>query len=310
MKHIFLITFIFILLPSLSGCLRDELPPCPPLKVSIGVKDKNYFNIDQVVRQGLTVKKDENLPFKEYVSTLFYSLQDAESGEILIKKSTFTVEGDEKEYNITFPQELPYGKYVLVVWGNIQSDEPLGEDATDAELEKYETWKNDVYMISDTLDYRYQNENFHVELERTKGKLIVQAVDLPSYIDFSTKNINNVYSFINSNFEYSNAIEVKTEIHWEQPNDIVTETLLCPSTGKENSKMAVTFFDYSTVAEETASREVRSLSPEDIYITMGRNEITVVKYVYVREGDPDTGEILAYILINDHWESQHNMEIE
>lgn len=286
MKNIFPILFITIL--TLNSCIRDTLPPCPPLKVSIGIKDKNYFNAEQVARQGLTTVKDENLPFREYVSTLFYSLQNVDTKENVVKRSTFSVEGDEKEYEIIFPEDMPYGKYVIVVWGNLQSDEPLSDDATNAELEKYEAWKNDIYMISDTLDYKYQSDNFHIELERTKGKLIVQAVDLPDYVDFSTKNINNVYSLVTSGFEYSNITEITTETHWLKPNSIVTETLLCPSTGKETSKMEVGFFDFETFNPDGRTAGTRSLSPDDIYITMGRNEITVVKYVYVKDsGDDD-----------------------
>lgn len=49
-----------------SSCIRDEILPCPPLQVNISVKDKNYFNIESAVKWGYDVKKDENLPFKDY----------------------------------------------------------------------------------------------------------------------------------------------------------------------------------------------------------------------------------------------------
>ena len=62
-----------------SSCLRDDIPPCPPLQITLEVKDKNYFNIAEVERRGLAERVDENLPFREYVSTLFYALYDAET---------------------------------------------------------------------------------------------------------------------------------------------------------------------------------------------------------------------------------------
>ena len=35
-----------------SSCIRDSIPPCPPLQVTLTVKDKNYFNIDDAVKYG------------------------------------------------------------------------------------------------------------------------------------------------------------------------------------------------------------------------------------------------------------------
>lgn len=72
--------------------------------------------------------------------------------------------------------------------------------------------------------------------------------------------------------------------------------------------MEVGFFDFETFNPDGRTAGTRSLSPDDIYITMGRNEITVVKYVYVKDSGDD--DFLSYILINDHWEGQHNMDIE
>lgn len=60
-----------------SSCIRDSIPPCPPLQVTLTVKDKNYFNIDDAVKLGLMERKAENLPFRDYVSTLYYIVHDA-----------------------------------------------------------------------------------------------------------------------------------------------------------------------------------------------------------------------------------------
>ena len=40
----------------------------------------------------------------------------------------------------------------------MKSDEPLGEDATTAEMEAVGAAANDIYLASATFDYRYGNE--------------------------------------------------------------------------------------------------------------------------------------------------------
>ena len=47
------------------------------------------------------------------------------------------------------------------------------------------------------------------------------------------------------------------------------------------------------------------LRPDDIQITMERNFITVVKYVYRTDND-----FTIYVLVNDNWEEVHKMEID
>lgn len=34
---------------SFTSCVRENLDQCPPLRINIEVKDKNYFNVDQTV---------------------------------------------------------------------------------------------------------------------------------------------------------------------------------------------------------------------------------------------------------------------
>ncbi len=63
-----------------SSCLRDDIPDCPPMNVKIVVKDKNYFNVDKVE---LEDRVAEDLPFKEYVPTLYWVLRDAQTGDVV-----------------------------------------------------------------------------------------------------------------------------------------------------------------------------------------------------------------------------------
>ena len=71
---------IYLMLPllawglTLTSCIRDEIAECPPMRITVSVKDKNYFNVDEVAAKGLIEKMDEDLPFRDYVRTLYLSL--------------------------------------------------------------------------------------------------------------------------------------------------------------------------------------------------------------------------------------------
>lgn len=55
-------TLALLAMLTMGSCIKDEhLKPCPPLKVNIEVKDKNYFNVLYVESEA---KVDENLPFR------------------------------------------------------------------------------------------------------------------------------------------------------------------------------------------------------------------------------------------------------
>lgn len=279
----------------MTSCIRQELAPCPPMQIDVVVKDKNYFNVEDA--SGILERKDENLPFKDYVSTLYFMIKEAESGKVIQERTTFEVAGDEKKYSILLPEELPYGKYIVTVWGNLKTERPIGDDAAYEDMLSEETLNRDIYVVSDTLDYEIGKENFELGLERTRGKLLIQAQNVPDYVDHSAKSISNVFQYVGRNLNYAVAGTVETDTLWQDRNQIQTETLLCPSTSIKNSKLQVRF-------ENTKTGKI--LMPEDIQITMSRNMLTIVRYVYQEESD-DFG---IYVFINDNWEEVHGMEVE
>ena len=54
--------YLFISLWLHISCIKEEIKPCPPLQINIAVKDKNYFNINNVE---LEEYKEENLSFRD-----------------------------------------------------------------------------------------------------------------------------------------------------------------------------------------------------------------------------------------------------
>lgn len=293
-----------------SSCIRDSIPPCPPLQVTLTVKDKNYFNIDDAVKLGLMERKAENLPFRDYVSTLYYIVHDAK-GKVVAEQKNTLVDNDDQTQLITLPESLPYGKYTLTVWGNMKSDEPLGEDATTAEMEAVGAAANDIYLASATFDYRYGNEEHLLAMERTKGDLLIKAEGIPDNIDFSTKDIQDIYNFVDNGFQYSTLTDIHTELDWQEiRSEIKSETLMCPSPSYEGSTLSVMFIDKSAAGTQGRETYHPTLEPQDVNITMGRNEITILKYVYVDEGGSGEGDFEIYLRVNDNWELLHGMELD
>lgn len=293
-----------------SSCIRDSIPPCPPLQVTLTVKDKNYFNIDDAVKLGLMERKAENLPFRDYVSTLYYIVHDAE-GKVVAEQKNTLVDNDDQTQLITLPESLPYGKYTLTVWGNMKSDEPLGEDATTAEMEAVGAAANDIYLASATFDYRYGNEEHLLAMERTKGDLLIKTEGIPDNIDFSTKDIQDIYNFVDNGFQYSTLTDIHTELDWQEiRSEIKSETLMCPSPSYEGSTLSVMFIDKSAAGSQGRAAYYPTLEPQDVNITMGRNEITILKYVYVDEGGSGEGDFEIYLRVNDNWELLHGMELD
>lgn len=293
MKNIGYILLLSILL--FSSCVRDEIEPCPPLTVSITVKDKNYFNVDKVA---LEKRKSKDLAFKEYVPTLYYQLRDAVTGEMVEEQGVFDVTGDEKKYPITFCDCIPHGKYVLTVWGGLSDNTPLGDDPLTAILHKENTENGDYYMTNDTLVYDAWNYDYTVDVERTKSKLIIQVENLPEEVCYSDKTVSGLFRDLDCEFNYSNQTSVQTMAEWEAGPEIVTKTVLAPSVKEKGSVVKADFYD-------APDRSIPVLSPEKVNVTMSRNMLTVLKYVY-----DGSGGFTIYILVNDNWEKVHGMEID
>jgi len=274
------------------SCVRDNIPDCPPLRINIAVKDKNYFNVDKVE---LEDRLDEDLAFREYVPTLYWVLRDADTGKIVDKSPLITVSGDEKTVSPDINPDLPHGKYVLTVWGGLENSDPLNEDMTLLGFHPGNTEGRDVYMTNDTLLYDAWHNDYTVEMERTKGKLIIEKLDLPADIKESKKSITGLFSNVNNEFLYGGETGVSKQTALTPAPQIVTKTLLSPSLKEDGSVLSLDFTGNGA-----------ALKPKEITITMRRNELTVLRYVWVPE--EQTFEI--YMLVNDNWETITKMDID
>lgn len=289
------ILLILLLAPALTSCIRDEIEDCPPLQVNIAVKDKNYFNVDKV---DMEERRSDDLAFREYVPTLFYMLRDAKTGEVMEEQGVFRVEGEGKTFQVEFCPCLPHGTYVLTVWGGMKDMTSLSEDRTALALHPEHAEGDDIYLVNDTLVYDAYRYDYTVEMERTKGKLIVEAEELEQGLEHSTMKADHIYERVDSGFSYSSDTYASMQYDWTGQH-VLTKTVLAPSLKRNGSTLSLQFYD-------SAQRLNSVLSPKDVRITMHRNELTVLRYVWNEE----KADFKVYMLVNDNWEMVHGMEIE
>lgn len=280
----------------LSSCIRDDLQPCPPLQVQLNVKDKNYFNVNSVP---LEIPQNESLAFNQYVPTLYYALRDINTGEIVEKQGVFNVTGNSSTLPITFCECLPQGKYVLTVWGGLSDNTSLADNSLTNIIHKNAQEGNDIYLVHDTLVYDLDHTNYTLDMERVTGKLLIEVTNLPTSVVYANKNVSNIYERVNYLFGYTNPITVNKLDTWPPATEIVMRTKLAPSTGDLKSLLHLDFY-------ESSPTDTPSLTPKDVFITMKRNELTTLKYVF----DKEKNDFYIYLLQNDAWVIIYNLDID
>lgn len=282
-----------------TSCIRDEIQLCPPLKVMIDIEDKNYANIDFVEREtGLAHRIDEDMPFRSYIQKLFYVLYNLDTGEVVTIRHLHDVEGDSEMATAYLPEDLPFGRYGLVVWGNILREEGILSGGTNYDLHQGHMEGYDVYMTADELLYDEYHYDYIVSLKRLKGKLLVQAVNFPAEIGWSKKEVSGVTGNVDYEFHYSEPETVVTYTEWTtRTSEFVSSTLLSPSATSKGCTINAALYD-------SPEMETPVIQTQTDQVEMNRNEITVLRYVY----DQDTGSVSVYILMDDGWDAVHNLE--
>lgn len=280
------------------ACIKDEhLRPCPPLKVDIEVKDKNYFNVDAVATEE---RRDEQLPFRAFVPTLYYRLQllNADGTATLMTEHQLAeVEGDAQHIAVTFPDEYPHGTYVMSTIGGLRDMTGIADDLTYIDFHPDNNKGVDVYVSQDTLVYDAYRHDYTVGLERAKGKLNIECYNLPPEITFSEKEIRNVAQTLDCEYNFYGLTSVITQYDWVSSPNVTTKTISAPSLTEKGTSVLVNLFD-------TPEMEIPHLVFPTVHVTIERNKITALKYVY----EPPIFKV--YLLVDDNWELVHDMDIE
>lgn len=279
----------------LSSCIHEDLESCPPLQVQLTVTDKNYFNVGSVPQE---TPKSETLAFDEYIPTLYYALRDAATGNIIEEKGVFNVTGSEQTLPLSFDSGLSFGKYVLTVWGGLPDNFALTDNSLTSIIHKGAQEGSDIYLAHDTLVYDIDHYTYTLGMKRVTGKLILEVTNLPASVRYTNKSISNIFQQVNYQFAYTNPITVSKSDTWAPSEEVVLHTKLAPSTGYLKSLLHLDFYDNPSLTTPT-------LTPEDVNVTMKRNELTTLKYVY----DEKAQDFIIYMWMNDGWEIINDLGI-
>lgn len=292
--------FLALLLLNLSSCIHEELPPCPQLQVTLEVEDKNYHNINSAVRFGFEEWRSEELPFGDYVGTLTYRLHNVETGEEVLAAPVTSVEDDKQKFALPIPENISFGTYVLTAYGNLTDSNILAQEYKGAELHSDNLPGEDLYLAHDTLVYDQLMYDYTVGMKRVKGKLIIHVEGMPVQYLASSKTITQLSGYVDSHFNYHRPLDMRIDTTWKAPGEILTKTILAPSLEHDLSVLTLRFFEGNQCNESAFW-----ISPEAVAMNMRRNELTIMRYVY----DKSCCCFKIYILVNDHWEMLHSMEI-
>lgn len=286
---------------ALTSCVREDIPPCPPLQIWLGIEDRNYDNIDEVAAERLDTTRSDSEPFDAFVGTLYYVIEAYESHEVIVEHHVASVSGESLQVACEgIPEELPFGRYIVTVWGNLPGEGTLqqvgGLRASTLHPENVEGV--DLYLACDTIDYTYDHGTHCLGLKRVKGKLLIEVRNLPADVRWSDKTIDHVAGRVDSRLAYSGATEVKTQYAWDGQPRIVTDTYVAPSVGGA-ATLDVNFYN-------DPSRSSPVCDPGTVKVPLNRNHITVVRYNY----EAESGKFEAFVLVDSRWENIHDMEID
>lgn len=271
----------------LTSCIKDDLNACPTeYSAKVYVKDKNYTNIDNVPQ---LAKKDETLPFGQFVGTVYYQLRNRKTGTLVVESSENVAGSGGQFYTIPFTN-IPDGDYELIVWGNLMTGATSG--ILHSEGKEY----TDLYLATKSFTFSAGSPVAELNMERTKGNLVLLCTNFPSDITEVEQQISSLYETVDPMFQYTGNTTV-SKITSAAP---VIETVLAPSIKQGNSKLNIRFFSGAEVTK------ANNLAVPEIPLTLGRNTITVVEVDY--NSLAGTWEI--WTTIDGKWTLIHSLDIK
>lgn len=277
-----------------GGCVKENLDDCPdpvvpeptPKVVRVAVRDKNYDNAEEA--PGSSV--DENLPIREYISTLF----------------TRTPLREEVLTHEELTHEMPADRFQtglnrLELFGHADEDDIADGSIT---LHPGGIEGRDIYVGADTLTIPLA-EDRTVWMLRAKGRLMVDIEGMPDSVETVTITVRGVRESISLNLNdfttesspltYAGETSVSKIWHTSATGgDSPFSMLLAPSVTANESEMVIDF----------AGADGAIITTVTARIGIARNHITRVKATY------NARNWTIIVLVNGSWRHLDDMIID
>lgn len=260
-KKILYIAYFMMLLVLPSSCIKDGDEDCPVSHtVNIEIKDKNYFNVSSFPEVSPV---NEQLPFRNFSSNIYYLLRNTDTGETTRESAITDITDDNSSYNLQLT-DIPEGNYELSIWGNLVTGispgtlHPNGQEHTD------------LFVANSLLKIGSCPSSHALSMERAKGKLLVLCTNFPEGYTRLQANIKHVSQTSDEHLVYGG----DTEVNKDQPLGSVNEILLAPTPTGSSTLVNMSFY-----TPEARSAVLPLIIPET-KIMMNRNELTAIRVDY------------------------------
>lgn len=275
---------IVVLLMLLNSCIKEDLSGCPTgYVVKVSIMDKNYANIGDFTQLSGV---DENLPFRYFSGTIYYSVRNVETGKIVEESSVLQPTGNDTDYSIIL-KDLPSGNYEVAAWGNLTVDVPAGI------LHPQSKEHTDIYLATATFNFKPGSETAFMALQRTKGELIVFCTNFPDNVTQIQADVSPVYQSVDENFNYIGNTQVEKILTLAPVNEL----LIAPTPQGVPAKLNLSF--YSNDGSDPI------LVVPQTELNINRNEISAMLVNYnILE---DSWEIWIYL--QGEWTLIHHLDI-
>ena len=284
MSKIAHITCMVVLLMLTVSCIKDSLSDCPvQYAVEVSIQDKNYSNVNQFLD---LIPEDESLPFSHFAGTVYYTLSNPLTGEIVRQSAVLPSNNTGANYTIAF-NDVPAGEYELLVWGNLTNNVSAGI------LHPDNKEHTDIYAAGTKINITTGNHTSKLALARAKGKLVIFYKNFPSDIARIHQTISPVFQSTDAYLNYSGSTSVEKEMDLAAS----TEMLVAPSLPDGKAKLTLNFYN--------TSGEPVLVSPETD-ITLQRNQISALTVDF---NDIDN-TLEIWMFIDGAWKIVHQLDVD